>query len=244
MDLSLTEEDVYISSAYAEKFRLSPGDTISLHERYEDASYTFTVTGVYDYEGSLAVFMDQGALNRTFGFGEHTFTGYLSDTPVTDIDPSFVGTVIDRDSLTKISRQLMVSMGSMMDVIAVFSVVMSLILVYLLSRIIIEKNAHSISMTKILGYTNGEIGRLYILPTSILMILFVAVTIPIGIGLLLLIYRNVLLPMIKGYLPFYLGADVILKVFLAGVLAYLVVAVLEFRKIRKVPMDEALKNQE
>ena len=41
-----------------------------------------------------------------------------------------------------------------------------MVLIYLLSKIIIEKNAQSISMVKILGYTNGEISKLYIMSTS------------------------------------------------------------------------------
>lgn len=70
--------------------------------------------------------------------------------------------VIDLESLTKVSRQLDVSMGSMMGLVDAFAVLMFMILIYLLSKIIIEKNAQSISMVKILGYSNREISRLYI----------------------------------------------------------------------------------
>ena len=86
---------------------------------------------------------------------------------ITDIDSSYIGSVIDLDALTKISRQLNVSMGSMMGLVNGFAIAIYMILIYLLSKIIIEKNAQSISMTKILGYTNGEISRLYILSTSL-----------------------------------------------------------------------------
>ena len=68
--------------------------------------------------------------------------------------------MIDLDSLSKISRQLNVSMGSMMYLLDGFSIVLFMILIYLLSKIIIEKNAQSISMTKILGYSDREISSL------------------------------------------------------------------------------------
>ena len=58
-------------------------------------------------------------------------------------------------------------MGDMMGMMYGFSVIIFLVVIYLLSKVIIEKNAQSISMTKILGYTNGEISRLYILSTSL-----------------------------------------------------------------------------
>ena len=47
--------------------------------------------------------------------------------------------MIDLESLTKISRQLDVSMGSMMGLVDGFAVLMFMILIYLLSKIIIEK---------------------------------------------------------------------------------------------------------
>ena len=91
------------------------------------------------------------------------FGGYFSDTEIRDIPSKYIGSVIDLEALTKISRQLDVSMGDMMGMMYGFSVIIFLVVIYLLSKVIIEKNAQSISMTKILGYTNGEISRLYIL---------------------------------------------------------------------------------
>ena len=56
-----------------------------------------------------------------------------------------------------------------------FAVLIFAVLVYLLSKIIIEKNAQSISMAKILGYSKGEIARLYVMPTSIVVVLCVLI---------------------------------------------------------------------
>ena len=48
----------------------------------------------------------------------------------------------------------------------------------------------------------------------------------------------------SGWLPYYLDPSVPIKMFVMGVLSYLVVAVLEMYKIKKVPMSMALKNVE
>ena len=172
-------DGVYISQAYADKFLLKPGDTITLKEKYEDDEYSFEIGGVYDYNGGLCIFMPQKELNQTFDFDDDYFSGYFSNSEITDIDSSYIGSVIDLDALTKISRQLNVSMGSMMGLVNVFAIAIYMILIYLLSKIIIEKNAQSISMTKILGYTNGEISRLYILSTSLVVILCLLISLPI-----------------------------------------------------------------
>lgn len=109
--VDVSDSQVYISSAYSEKFGIRPGDTIQLKEAYEDTLYEFTVTDIYDYEGGLAVFMNQAMLNETFDLDKDYFSGYLSNTEITDIDSKYIGSVIDLEALTKISRQLDVSMG-------------------------------------------------------------------------------------------------------------------------------------
>nr|WP_296957569.1 FtsX-like permease family protein [uncultured Mediterraneibacter sp.] len=237
-------DSVSISSAYADKFQLEPGDTIKLKEEYEDDVYQFKISGIYEYEGALAVFMPQKQLNTTFDLGSDYFSGYLSDTEITDIDQQYIASVINLESLTKISRQLNVSMGSMMSLVDGFAILMFMILIYLLSKIIIEKNAQSISMAKILGYSNREISSLYILSTSIMVVLFLLLSFPIEQTVMVALFRGIMLESISGWIPLYIDPFLYVKMFLLGFGTYLIVAALEYRKIRKVPMDEALKNIE
>ena len=237
-------DGVYISKAYADKFLLKPGDSITLKEKYEDDEYTFKISGIYDYNGSLCIFMPQEELNQTFDLGDDYFSGYFSNSEITDIDSSYIGSVIDLDALTKISRQLSVSMGSMMGMVNLFAVAIYMILIYLLSKIIIEKNAQSISMTKILGYTNGEISRLYILSTSIVIVLCLLISLPIETTIMEVLFREMMLQSISGWIALWIDPMIYVQMFVIGLVTYAVVALLEYRKIRKVPMGEALKNVE
>lgn len=237
-------DGVYISSAYADKFRISPGDIITLKEKYEKEEYSFTVDGIYDYTAGLCVFMNRDQLNQTFDLEDDYYSGYFSDTPITDIRKKYIGSVIDLDALTKISRQLDVSMGSMMGLVNGFAVMIYMVLIYLLSKIIIEKNAQSISMVKILGYTNGEISRLYILSTSIVVVICLLVSLPIERAVMEVLFREMMLSSISGWITMWVDPMIYVQMFAAGLLTYAVVALLEFGKIKKVPMDEALKNVE
>ena len=237
-------DGVYISQAYADKFLLEPGDTITLKEKYEDDEYSFKIGGIYDYTGSICVFMPQKELNQTFDLGDDYFSGYFSNTEITDIDSTYIGSVIDLDALTKISRQLNVSMGSMMGMVNVFAIAIYMILIYLLSKIIIEKNAQSISMTKILGYTNGEISRLYILSTSLVVILCLLISLPIETTVMEVLFREMMLSSISGWITLWIDPMIYVKMFAAGFITYSVIAMLEYRRIRRVPMSEALKNAE
>lgn len=242
--IDFRDDGVYISSAYAEKYLLEPGDAITLYEEYGTDAYTFRVDGVYHYEGGLTVFMPQKQVNDLFDLGNDYFSGYLSDTEITDIDGKYIGTMIDAEALTKISRQLTVSMGSMMGLVNGFAMLMFMVLVYLLSKIIIEKNAQSISMTKILGYSNREISGLYIMSTTIVVILFLLISLPIEYEVMVVLFRAMMLQSISGWITFYIGPEIYVEMFVMGFGTYLAVALLEYRKIRHVPMDAALKNVE
>lgn len=237
-------DGVYISSAYADKFRIRPGDTITLKEKYEKDEYSFTVDGIYEYTAGLCIFMSRDKLNETFDLEDDYYSGYFSDTPITDIRKKYIGSVVDLDALTKISRQLDVSMGSMMKMVNGFAIMIYMVLIYLLSKIIIEKNAQSISMVKILGYTNWEISRLYILSTTIVVVICLLVSFPAERAVMEVLFREMMLSSISGWITMWVDPMIYVQMFGAGMVTYAVVALLEFCKIKKVPMDEALKNVE
>ena len=235
---------VYISSAYADKFLLHVGDTITLKEKYEKEKYSFKIAGVYGYTAALCVFMPRSELNDIFDLGEDYYSGYFSDTELTDINSQYIGSVVDLDALTNISRQLDVSMGSMMGMVNGFAIMIYMVLIYLLSKIIIEKNAQSISMVKILGYTNGEISKLYIMSTSLVVVFCLLLSLPLETVIMKVLFREMMLSSISGWITLWIDPMIYVQMFAAGIITYGIVALLEFRRVKKVPMDEALKNVE
>lgn len=235
---------VYISSAYADKFLLHVRDTITLKEKYEKEKYSFKIAGVYGYTAALCVFMPRSELNDIFDLGEDYYSGYFSDTELTDIKSQYIGSVVDLDALTKISRQLDVSMGSMMGMVNGFAIMIYMVLIYLLSKIIIEKNAQSISMVKILGYTNGEISKLYIMSTSLVVVFCLLLSLPLETVIMKVLFREMMLSSISGWITLWIDPMIYVQMFAAGIITYGIVALLEFRRVKKVPMDEALKNVE
>ena len=245
IDADLSDGDgVYISSAYAEKFLLEPGDSITLKEKYEKKKYTFKVKGIYDYSGGVCVFMAKKQLNDTFDLGSDYFSGYFSNSKIKDIDEKYIGSVLDLEALTKISRQLDVSMGNMMGLVNAFAIGIYMVVIYLLSKIIIEKNAQAISMTKILGYTNGEISRLYIWSTTIVVIICLLISLPIEKAVMNVLFREMMLTSVSGWIALWIDPKIYVEMFLIGLGTYAIVAMLEYRRIKRVPMDEALKNVE
>ena len=237
------KDGIYISKGFAEKYSLKVNDTITLKDSYGDETYTFKIDGIYYYPASLSIFMNSEKFNETFDKEEDYFNGYFSNSEISDIDNKYIATTITEDDMTKASRQLDVSMGSMFYMINIFSIILYMILMYLLSKLIIEKNSSSISMVKILGYNNYEVGRLYILATSIVVVISVALSIPISVLTMKSIFK-VMMSGYTGWFNFYIAPKIYLEMFLAGTLSYAVIASLQLFKIKKIPLDEALKNME
>ncbi len=237
----LTEDAVYISQQMAEKYELTAGDSITLRESYGTETYTFDITGVYPYDGGICLFLNQDTLNKRFDLGSDYFSGYFSNSELNDINKEYIGSIIDLNAITRISRQLTISMGEMAGMVQVFAIMIFMLLIYLLSRVILEKNASSISMVKILGYRDTEIGMLYIMATTMIVLLCLLLTIPLMAWVLKEVFFIVMRQKMVGWLSFYVAPSIYPKMFGLGVATYLIVALLELRKIRKIPMDEALK---
>jgi putative ABC transport system permease protein len=219
------------------------GDTISLDEKYENKSYSFTVVGIYDKSLNLDVYMPLTQYRSVFDVEDDAFTGYMSDTEVTDIEEEDIATVITEEDTTKIIDQLFRSMGSYMSYFQVVCVFVAAVIIYLLTKIIIEKNETAISMTKVLGYENGEIASLYLLSTTIVVVLATAISVVLGAWVMVLVWK-VMMQGFNGWLDFLIQPVGYIKMFVFVLISYVIVMFLDFGRIKKIPMDEALKNVE
>ncbi len=238
-----TENGIFISEAYSQKFKVDAGDTVTLKEEFGTKEYSFEVSGIYDNPTSLAVYMDRTFFNETFDYEDDYFNGYLSDEKLDDIDEIYIATTITEDDMNKMARQLNHSLGSIFDMFYWFGLVMFMLIIYLLSKIVIEKNAQSISMTKILGYSNSEISGLYIVSTSIVVVLSFLLTMPI-VNTIMKSVCEIMFSEFSGWIPYDVPAMVFVKIIASGIIAYAIIAFMQFRRVKKIPLDVALKNVE
>lgn len=242
MTEALPDGGILIASGISEKYHVKVGDTLHLKETYGDGGYAFQVKGVIEYPASLAIFMKADEFRDAFALPKEYFNGYFSDEEL-EINPRLVSGIINEEALTKVSRQLDVSMGDMFELVKVFAVVLFILLIYLLTKLVIEKNSAAISMVKILGYSSKEISSLYIVATSWAVILSTAASIFIADRAMILLYHAFMSEM-TGWLTYYVAPYLYFVMFVLGIISYGLVAVLQLRKIKRIPMDEALKNME
>ena len=237
------DDEVYISKAYADKYGVIPGDIISLSEKYEHKEYKWKVHDIYDYSAGVAVFMENGQFNRVFDKYTDDFSGYMSDSMITDIDKEYIAKEISSQDMLKVAKQLDHSMGSYMQYFQYVCFLVAVIILYLLTKMIIEKNERSISMTKILGYENGEIASLYLIPTAVVVMLSEVLAIFTGYKIMQVLWKLIMMKM-SGWFSFIMPVSGFVKEFLLVFAAYLFITVLDFIRIKKIPKVLALKNME
>ena len=235
--------DVYISNTFAEKYGYDIGDTIKLNAKFDNNEYDVKVAGIYDYDGAISVFMPIDNYRELFDEDDDFFTGYMANEEIKGIDDKYIATTITEDDVLKISRQLDHSFGSYMAYFEVVSILLSAVLIYLLTKIIIEKNENAISMVKILGYENKEISGLYMTSTTIVVIVSCIAGIAAGAVVMHEFFKSYFMSM-EGWFDFIISPVGMVKMFIFVFIAYLIVMFFDYRRIKKIPMDEALKNVE
>lgn len=241
--MDLPRKGAVISSGMAEKYKLKDGDEFLLKEQYEDKLIKLQVRGILDSPTTIGVYLSHSYYEDIFDVDKEYYSAYFSNSKITDISDNKIFSCVTEKDMTKMADQLKVSMGDMFTIVETFAVVMFIMVVYLLTKIILERNSTSISMVKILGYEDREIGKLYLVATSWVVLLAVIISFVLVTELIQLIF----VAFMKGYsgwIPFGISTKTYIQCFVLAILSYLVVAVMQMHKIGKIPMDEALKNVE
>lgn len=239
----LPEKGAVISSGMAEKYKLKDGDDFLLKEQYEDKLIKLQVRGILDSPTTIGVYLSHSYYEDVFDVDKDYYCAYFSDSKITDIGDNKIFNCVTEKDMTKMADQLKVSMGDMFTIVEAFAVVMFILVVYLLTKIILERNSTSISMVKILGYEDREIGQLYLVATSWVVLLAVIISFALVTELIRLIFVT-FMKGYSGWIPFGIATKTYVQCFILAIVSYLVVASMQMHRIKKVPMDEALKNVE
>jgi len=232
---------VILSDGYMDKYGLKEGDEITLKEEFNSDRYAFKVKGEYNYPATLCIFMTLDRFNETFDMESDYFSGYFSDKMLGDIDESDIATVITEKDLTVMANQLEDSMGKVFFMFLLFSIVIFLLMIYLLARLITERNTYAISMLKILGYTNREAGHLYNNATLVMTVISFILSGVLGVAGIKVIYY-IMMKAFAGWLTFYVAPWGVPLLIVTGVFCYFLVNFVLMRRIRKIPMADALKD--
>jgi len=241
--ISDDEKGVYLSDGLAKKLGAEPGDTLNFVNPYTDKEYTVKVIGITDYPRALTVFMSQKQLNDLLDRDTSYFNGYFSDEELTFTDKNSLATVITPEELSKFGDQMLSSFKQLAPLCLFAAIVIYLVLMYVLTKLVIDKNALYISLLKVFGYETPEIRKLYLKATTIVVLGSLILCLPLvnfGIqGSFFLVQMK-----LSGYLPVYIPMYLYAEIVASGMASYFVINFIHVRRINKIELSAALKNRE
>ncbi len=241
-DLDLKPGEVVVSKDLYEKYNIKKGSTFDAKEEYSDKVYTLKVSQLKNQAGAFYVYMDMDTFKDLFKDAQ-TLNGYLSSEELTEIPQDSIYTVITTKDLQAASDQMSLSMGDVFTLFDVFAIILFLLIIYLLAKIVVEKSATSIAMMKILGFNPLETARAYNLSTGIVVAVSELIAIPASSLLLSVLWKAIMTVRMKGWITFYLAPWIYFAMFGIAIGAFLVVFLIEYLKMRKIPLSLALKRE-
>ena len=241
-DVDVSDGAVVVGAGLAKKCRIKPGDTVSLFDKYTNKTYEVVAGSVWGTSANMNLYMEMGALNRMVDEDEDNFSGYASDEEL-EIDQRYLATDITPEAMTSSADQMQESFGDMMDMVVAFAIPVYLILVYLLTKTVIDRSSRYISYMKVFGYHNPEITRLYVRAITTTVLVSLIASQPFVIWLCR-VFVSLVMDRYSGNLELYVAPSLMAEVVLIGAAAYVAVAVIHIWHIRRVSLSEAMKVQE
>jgi len=238
-NINFEDNKVVIASGLKSKYGLNNNSKIELEEKNSDKKYELQISNSYETTGSLIVFMSKELFMNTFDSGY--LASYFSDNKL-NVSDDYIYKTITLDDLIVVSTQLSDSMGKVFVLFTAISIILFVLLIFLLAKIVIEKNQSQISMLKIIGYDTFNINKIYNVSTGIITIISVIISTFIAQFFIKLAWDLVLRYKMKGWLDFYIAPYLYPVIFGIGILSFLIVYLIESRKISKINLSLALKD--
>lgn len=243
-DISLPSKDdeITISYDFAQKMGLKKGDKITFTNPYTEKDYKFKVYDIYDYKAGFSAYMTQKNLNDMIDQDKNYYNTYLSDKKL-DIKDEYIQSKLTRNDVVKIGEQVTSSFGQMIPIMTTVSIIIYLVVMYILTKLVMDRNATNMSFLKVMGYDDKEISKLYLKASAIVVVISLIICAPFSYYLMDVLFKFAFMRFtsyIEMYMPYYLH----IVVFVVGLLVYSLVNFILNRSIKKVDLGESLKESE
>lgn len=241
-DYDVSDGKVVVDAGVLEKCDVKLGETARFTDKTTGKSYDLDVGSATSARASSGIYMDIDTFNALFDHDADYFNGYVSNMPL-NIDEMYLMQDMTPDQIDKIAEQMDSTFGSIMGIILVFCIPIYLVLIYLLTKTVIDRNARSVSYMKVFGYENKRIDRLYVRLITGAVFVSLIVSIPILSASIASVFRIMLMSLNGNFVasipPSRLAVDLVICF-----ASYFIVAFFHVRHIKKIPLSLALKVQE
>jgi putative ABC transport system permease protein len=160
----------YITLAYSKQTGLKAGDIVKCYNSITLEDYEFEIDGVADITIESALFINIDKFNEIFGREDGTYDGLMSSEKI-DIDDSYIYSSQDKSEIINNIKTHIEVLEAIEYILIIMGVILTIVIVYTLSNMLIDENNENIIMFKVLGYRKGEISRIVLNVNIILLII-------------------------------------------------------------------------
>ena len=238
--INLTSDGLIVSESLWKKYKLHEEDVITLTDCATNKDYRITIRGFYPYVGGFSAFMPIDNMNKLVDNPDGYWNGWFSNEPLS-ITSDKIATVISPEILRGMGEQMMTTFLEMVNICLLAALVIYLVIFILLTKLVVDKNAHNISLMKILGYKDKELGDIFLFTTTAFVVFSLIVTLPpvtLGIDFM---YRQLMFRKLSGYITIHTPWWIYVIMVTLGFTTYSVVNLLNVKRIKDLPMEQALK---
>ncbi len=241
------DNNVLISKRIAELNQIELEDQIFL--KLDNQLVAFQVAGIYqDYFGRL-VFIDRSEMSTLYGFDYPIYNAkytnnqkYQDTTSLDEEEIDKIAGVFSIKDLEENIRKEMEAFDYVIYVIIIFAAIMAFIIMLVIANVVVEENKKNISLMKVLGYKNKEIGAIVLNIYTPFIIVSYILSVPAMVYLV-----KYLLDRYAGDIGFVIPVEISLVQTGIGLIALLVAYYLGIgvskRVLNKISLSEALKRE-
>ncbi len=233
---------IAVGAGLAQKCGIEAGRQCTFTDKFTGDTYLLAPDDVVGNEADMNVYMSRSTYAEVFGTDPDWFCGYVSDKPL-DLNERYVVSEVTPEQVSAVASQTSDSLGDSLSMMLWAAIPITITLIYLLTKTVIDRSARYISYMKAFGYRYGEIASLYVRPITVTVAASAMLSIPV---VLLTVGRimKVTMSQYAGNLAIWAPPSLLLEVVGIVMLTYLVVAAIHVIKIKRVSLVEAMKVKE
>lgn len=241
-NIETTTDQIYISTSVAEKYNLAVGDNLGLTDKIKNTTYNFEVKKIVNYAPGLFVFMHIDEMRERFNQKDDYYNVLISQEAL-DIEAGRIYAKTTDQEIRNASEVFWSLMKSLVYVLIIASVILFVLVMYLMVKMIIERQTNNISMFNVFGFTKSEISKLYLRNNLYTVLISAAIFIPVTKWVIVQIYPFLTSNRSVG---FNLSFSNEIYFFLIGliIVSYFISFVLAKFKLNKIGIQEVLKERE
>ena len=242
IDLPKEKDQIIISYDFAKKVGLEKGDKVTFTNQYTEQEYQLKVFDIYNSRTNISVYMSRESLNNLLEEDLNYYNSYLSDQKL-NIDKKYLSTMITKTDMLKIGDQMTETFSQMIPIMSGIAIVIYLVVMYILTKLVLDRNTNYMSFLKVIGYNSQEIAKIYLKATALVVVFSLLISLPIcKYGLEILFIQAMM--RFAGYIEIYIPTYLYVMIFTVGLITYFVVNWLLNKQIQRIDLGKSLKETE